>query len=475
MSSRSICRILSNREFSSSAALNYVVGITSRYSRHCSTSSRRMASTAAAVTTNGSTSKKSRFAKRLEGTDENVWVVYGKLATDYTATNLGQGFPDYFPPKYVTDGLLNVATGSSPFVHQYTRSYGHPRLINILAKTFSPMLGREVKPMEEILVTVGAYGSLYCTVQGLVDPGDEAIIIEPFFDCYEPMVKKAGGTPKFVPLKPSGDGRSSADWKLDPSELEAAFSDKTKILFLNNPNNPLGKVYSRAELEMVAALAVKYDVIVIADEVYEWMVYPGHEHVKIASLPGMWDRTITIGSAGKTFSVTGWKLGWAVGPADLIRALSVVHQNCIYTCPTPIQEAVATGFELEFNRLGHDDCYFNGAKGSLAMELYPKRNRMAEILTEAGLTPCVPEGGYFMIADYTQLADGVDLSGEEGATRDAKFVKWMTKNKQLASIPQSAFYSKEHAHLAENFIRFCFIKQDETLEKAAEIFKAWRG
>ncbi|XP_064645839.1 kynurenine aminotransferase-like isoform X2 [Lineus longissimus] len=420
-----------------------------------------------------SNGKKLQLADRLKGTEGNVWVEFGKLAAENQATNLGQGFPDFMPPMYVVEALQEAVSGKNVLLNQYTRSYGHPRLVNALAKTFSHLMDRKIDAMNEVLVTVGAYGSLFCAVQGLINPGDEAVIIEPFFDCYGPMVTVAGGTPKFVPLRPKikpGDKViSSKDWILDPDELAAAFSDKTKLIILNTPNNPVGKMYSLEEMEMVANLCKKHDAVCIADEVYEWLVYSDSQpHRKIATLPDMWERTITIGSAGKTFSVTGWKIGWAIAPANLMKCLNTMHQNCCYTCPTPIQEAVAIGFEHELSIIDNKkDCYFY----NLAAELEPKRKVLAKSLQEAGMIPTIPEGGYFMMADTSNMK--VDCEDGTDAPKDFKFVRWLCKNKKLAAIPPSAFYSKDHKHLAANMVRFCFIKKDETLESASKIIHDW--
>lgn len=411
------------------------------------------------------------IADKTKGIEKSVWVEFIQLALEVKPLNLGQGFPDFAAPDHVRKALSEASVSTTNvLLNQYTRSFGHPRLANALSKVYSKVVGREINPMTEVLVTAGAYEALFVTIMGLVNPGDEVIIIEPFFDCYVPQVKLAGGTPVFVPLRPKKtEGEiSSGDFELDPAELAAAFNNKTKAIVVNTPNNPLGKVYKKDELMMIADLCKKYNSVAIMDEVYEWMTYTGQEHVRMATLPGMWDRCITIGSAGKTFSVTGWKIGWAYGPTYLLKGSQVIHQHSVYTCTTPIQEAVAMGFERELEVFGTPECYLQ----SLAVELEVKRDLVVRILREAGLNPIVPEGGYFIMADVRDIANKVDLGGDPNERKDFRFVKWMSRNRKLQGIPPSAFYSPEHGDLGENYIRFCFIKEDKNLEKAGEILRA---
>ncbi|XP_014697376.1 kynurenine--oxoglutarate transaminase 3 isoform X1 [Equus asinus] len=422
------------------------------------------------LSTSAKMSSKFKNAKRIEGLDSNVWIEFTKLAADPSVVNLGQGLPDISLPMYIKEELSKIATTDS--LNQYTRGFGHPSLVKALSCLYEKLYQNQINPDKEVLVTVGAYGSLFNAIHGLIDEGDEVIIIVPFYDCYEPMVRMAGATPVFVPLRSKPvDGRkwSSSDWTLDPQELASKFNSKTKAIILNTPHNPLGKVYTREELQVIADLCIKYDTLCISDEVYEWLVYAGNKHLKIATFPGMWERTITIGSAGKTFSVTGWKLGWSIGPDHLIKHLQTVQQNTVYTCATPLQEALAHAFWIDIKRMDDPECYFN----SLPKELELKRDRMVHLLESIGLKPIVPDGGYFIIADVSLM--DADLSDMENNNEpyDYKFVKWMTKNKKLSAIPVSAFCNSETKLQFEKFVRFCFIKKDSTLDAAEEIFKAW--
>ncbi|XP_046679736.1 kynurenine aminotransferase-like [Homalodisca vitripennis] len=419
-------------------------------------------------------SQKFSLPLRFSGSENNLWVEYIQLAQEYKPLNLGQGFPDFAPPEFLTKALAEVANGDNVLLHQYTGCFGHHRLVVALSKYYSQLIGRELNPKTEIIVTSGAFQAVFNCIQGHTSPGDEIIIIEPFFDCYEPMVRAVGGVPVFIPLrlrKPApGKPMTSSDWVLDPEELESKFSSKTKAIIVNNPHNPVGKVFSLEELTFIADLCKKWDVLYISDEVYEHLIYKPFKHIRAATLPNMWERTITIGSAGKTFSVTGWKTGWAYGPAPLIRNLMVVHQNSVYAQPTPIQEAVAMGLELEMTRLGQPESYFQ----SLPRELEAKRDYMVALLKEVGMEPTVPQAGYFILADWTELGKKIDLSSETDKYKDYKFTKWMSKNVKLQGIPPSAFYSGGDKHLAENFVRYCFIKKDENLQKAAHILRTWK-
>eukprot|EP00794_Sanderia_malayensis_P015861 gene15861-17459_t len=429
-------------------------------------------------------------AKRLECLEPSVWVQFAKMVREYNPVNLGQGLPDFVTPRCISDGLHRTQGEDTVHLNQYTRSQGHPRLVKAISDVYSPLYDRTLNhmseivvtvgashalyctfqafigPGDEVLVTVGAYEALYCTLMSMVNEGDEVILIEPFFDCYAPMTRLAGGVPISVPLHAKPGAKSASDLYLDKEELEGAFNSKTKAIIVNTPHNPTGKLFTRAELEWLASLCKKHNVLYISDEVYEWMVYDGKDHIRMATLPGMWDRTVTVCSAGKTFSITGWKVGWAIGPQDLIANCATIHAQCLYTMATPLQEAIAQAFEHEIKIYNTYDSYWKWLNRTLAA----KRNKLAKMIESAGMVPIIPDGGYFMMADISPLKKEFADDGS-GDTYDMRFSKWLLKEKGLATIPVSPFHSHEHKDKARNFIRFCFIKEDETMENAAKILK----
>ena len=395
-------------------------------------------------------------AQRVRGFGTTVFAEFTALANQAGAINLGQGFPNFPAPDFVKEAA-RAAIGAD--LNQYPRGAGHPRLVTALAQVYGPLFGRSLDPMREIVVTVGATEGIFATVQALVDPGDEVILIEPFYDSYPATVIMAGGTPVYVPLRAPANADSAAQWTLDWDELAAAFSPRTKMLILNTPSNPVGKVFSRAELEQIAALAQRHNVTVLSDEVYEWMVYTTPErtveHVRIATLPGMWERTVTLGSAGKTFSVTGWKIGWAIAPPLLANAIFMAHQWIPFAVSTPLQEAVAVALEEAAPR---------GYFGWLSAMYQAKRDRLLTVLEEVGLTPMAPDGSYFIIVDTSRLAVPVP----PGERRDVSVCRWLTRDVGVAAIPPSPFFSPPHQHLTDNLARFTFCKTDDMLDEAAQ-------
>ena len=415
-------------------------------------------------------------AARVRGFGETVFSEFTALAIQHGAINLGQGFPNFPAPDFIKQAALD-AIGSD--LNQYARGVGHPRLVNALAQVYGPLFGRELDPMREIVTTTGATEGIFATIQALVDPGDEVILIEPFYDSYPAATIMAGGTPVYVPLRPAlpsdnqGSETSANDWVLDRDELAAAFNERTRLVVLNTPQNALGKVFRRDELELIAELVQKHDAYVLSDEVYEWMFYPETssqngaqngsaprkvEHVRIATLPGMWPRTVTLGSAGKTFSVTGWKIGWAIAPPALAHAIFMAHQWIPFSVATPLQEAVAAALEQVEAR-----GYFE----ELRAMYHGKRDRLLAVLREVGLTPIVPDGSYFALVDTSRLDVPIDTSAPD-ARRDVAVCRWLTTEIGVGTIPPSPFYAPMDQHLTDNLARFCFCKTDEMLDAAAE-------
>lgn len=423
----------------------------------------------------GHTMAASHMASRVSTFDPNgsVWTEFSPLSAAVGAANLGQGFPNLPLPAMVTDALHAATEDHGVLGHQYARSQGAPALVEALAAGGEGKLGRSLDPMSEVVVTSGASAAIFAVIAAFVNPGDGVVLMEPMYDSYPAAVELAGGVTSSVPLRwEGGEGKQglshASGWTLDLEELDAAVGEESKVLVVNTPHNPTGKVFTKEELEGIAAIAIDRDLIVLADEVYDTIVYPGASHVAIASLPGMAERTITIGSAGKTFSVTGWRLGWALGPPDLLSAMWLVNQYITFASTTPIQNAIAS---LLNAANAPDSTYY---ADTVAL-LETKRDQLVGALASAGMDPIVPEGSYFALANTSGLGDGpFPFTPVEGVpvgasnSRDYQVARWLTQTGGVTAIPPSAFYMPEHAEEAADFVRFCFCKDDATLDAAIQ-------
>jgi N-succinyldiaminopimelate aminotransferase len=382
-------------------------------------------------------------SKKLLPFGTTIFSEMTKLATEHQAINLSQGFPDFDGPPELID---LVAQAMREGHNQYARSMGHPELVTALAETEKALYGLDYDPMTEVVVTSGATEAIASSILGLIDPGDEVVLFEPFYDSYPVAVAMAGGIARYVTLR-------FPRFSFDPLELEAKISSKTKLIVLNSPNNPTGRVFGTEELGAIARIAIKHDLVVLSDEVYEHLTYDGVRHVPIATLPGMRERTLTISSAGKTFSFTGWKIGWAFGPPALVGAVQSAHQFVTFATSTPVQVGLARAIK----KLGLD--YYE----KLRAEYTERRDFLFAALESAGLDASVPEGTYFIIADFSPIWFGDDRS----------FAKHLVEVRKVAAIPPSVFYHDaidEGRHL----IRFAFCKKMETLRAASERFAPQR-
>ena len=385
------------------------------------------------------------YSKRVAGFGTTIFTEINQLAQEKQAINLGQGKPDFDGPDSVIDAFVD-ALKSGDF-NQYAPGPGAPGLKHGVAHHAARSYDLDIDPQRGTVITPGATECLFASVMGLTDPGDEVIVIEPFFDSYVPNILMAGATPVFVPLRPP-------DWTLDPDELRAAFSDKTKVIMLNTPHNPTGRVFSYDELKLIADLCVEFDVIAISDEVYEHLIFDDARHIPIATLPGMFERTVTIGSAGKSFGMTGWKIGWAYGHPDMIKGVALAHQFVAFAVNHPAQAAVSYAFSLppsyyeEYRRVYTE-----------------KRNIMMQAIEGAGLKALTPQGTYFVMADFSDVFDGDDVA----------FARHLISEVGVACIPPTFFYGDANKGLAQKQARFAFCKGDDTLQAAAERMATLRG
>jgi N-succinyldiaminopimelate aminotransferase len=372
--------------------------------------------------------------RRLAGFGTTIFAEMSALAARTGAINLGQGFPDTDGPPEVLEAAVQAMRAG---VNQYPPGPGIPELRAAIAAHQRRFHGLELDPDGEVLVTTGATEAIAAALLALCEPGDEVVTFEPYYDSYAACIAMAGATRRVVTLRPP-------DYAVDPAQLAAAFSDRTRLVLLNTPHNPTGKVFDRAELELIAAHCRDRDVLAVTDEVYEHLVFDGREHVPLATLPGMAERTLTLSSAGKTFSFTGWKVGWATGPRELVAAVQTAKQFLTFVSGAPFQPAVALA-------LGLPDAYFE----RFTADLQAKRDRLCAGLRAAGLTVFEPAGTYFVTADIRPL----------GFDDGRAFCLQLPERAGVVAVPTLVFY--DDAEAGRTLVRFAFCKRDAVIDEAA--------
>lgn len=364
-----------------------------------------------------------------------IFEVMSQLARTHDAVNLGQGFPDDPGPLDVREKAADAVLNGW---NQYPSMMGLPELRQAAAAHFKHWQGLDLDPDTEVMVTSGATEALAAALFALIEPGDEVVLFQPLYDAYLPLVQRAGGIAKLVRLEPPY-------WTITREKLEAAFSNRTKLVLLNNPQNPTGTVHSREELQLLADFCLRYGAYAVCDEVWEHIVFDGLRFEPLMALEGMRDRTVKISSAGKIFGMTGWKVGLVFAAPALMKVVSKAHQFLTFTTPPNLQAAVAYG-------LGKDDAYFN----TMRVGLQRSRDRLTEGLSKLGFRVLPAAGTYFLT---------VDLSAHTNAPDDEAFCLDLVKSHKVAAIPVSAFYAQD---AVKSVVRFCFAKNDATLDKALE-------
>ncbi|CAN5133195.1 aminotransferase class I/II-fold pyridoxal phosphate-dependent enzyme [soil metagenome] len=378
---------------------------------------------------------KPRLAVRTAGFTESVIREMTRLiATRPGGINLAQGFPNFPAPAEVKEAAKRAIDDD---INQYAITWGAPSLRSALARTYAELYGMDVDPERQVTVTCGATEAMVATLLAVVDPGDEVVVLEPFYENYGPDAAICGATPVYVPIR-------HPELRFDPDELRRAFGPRTKAIIVNTPNNPTGRVFTRGELELIASLCREHDAIAVTDEIYEHIRYEG-EHIPLATLDGMAERTVTISGASKTFAVTGWRVGWIVAPSELTSGIRKVHDFLTVGAPAPLQEAVAAGLALgrpHFDRLSG--------------EYRTRRDLLVDALEQAGFRPRRPEGAYYVLCDISAF----------GFSDDTAFARWLVSEAGVAGVPGSSFFSRPA--LGRDLIRFAFCKTEDVLREAGE-------
>ncbi len=376
--------------------------------------------------------ERDRTAARLSGVGSTIFAEMSALAVRTGSVNLGQGFPDLSGPRSVLEAAYDAMRAGR---NQYPPGHGAPELVQAVIGHQQRHYDLDLRP-DQVVVTTGATEAIAGALLGLVDPGDEVIVCEPYYDSYRAMIQFAGGVRRPVTLR-------APDYRLDPAELEAAVTARSKLILLNTPHNPTGRVLGRAELEAVAYVARRHDLLVVTDEVYEHLVFDDHEHVPLASLPGMFERTLTISSSGKTFSLTGWKIGWASGPAALVAAVEGAKNWLSYASGAPFQPAIA-------HALDHEEAFHERLRDDLAA----RRDHLCAALGQLDLEVHVPQGTYFVTTDTSAYGhrDGI------------AFCAAMAERARVVAIPSQVFYEEGSAE-GRHLVRWAFCKEREVIDE----------
>jgi len=372
-------------------------------------------------------------SKKATQFSESVIREMTRLNQLYGGVNLSQGFPDFSAPAAVKDAACAAIQAD---INQYAITWGARPLREAIAREFTRRYGPAVDADAQVTVCCGSTEAMMATMMAIIDPGDEVIVFEPFYENYGPDAILSGATPRYVTLHEPA-------WTFDPAELAAAFNDKTKAIILNTPNNPTGKVFTPAELETIAMLCRKWDAVAISDEIYEHIVYDGRRHVPIATLEGMADRTVTINSLSKSYSVTGWRVGWTISPPSLTGAIRKVHDFLTVGAAAPLQEAGVAALALP-------DQYYR----DLASQYVQRRDMLLDILERHHFTCYKPHGAYYIMTDISTF----------GFSDDVAFARYLVKEIGVAAVPGSSFYKSAAAGRTK--LRFCFCKREETLREA---------
>jgi aspartate/methionine/tyrosine aminotransferase len=391
----------------------------------------------------------SSTARRTHGFRESVIRGMTRLAREYDSLNLAQGFPNFPAPDLLKEAAARAIAGD---INQYAITWGAQRLREALARKYQRWYGLSTDPEREITVTCGATEAMIATLLAVVNPGEEVVVFEPFYENYGPDTILADATPVYVPLEP---GR-----ELDLDRLAAAFSPHTRAIIVNSPSNPAGRVLSRQELEAIRDLCVTHDALAVTDEIYEHIRFEG-EHIPIATLPGMRERTVTISGASKTFSVTGWRVGWILAPTSLTDAIRKVHDFLTVGAPAPLQEGVAAALD------GLDDAFYH----NLASTYRTRRDLLHGALIDSGFGCTPPEGAYYILADFSALAEMMGRSGEP--PDDTAFSIWLSREIGVTPVPGSSFFREGGG--GKSLVRFVFCKTEEILMEAARRLRTIRA